>query len=186
MDDSELNSSKFAPWKFICFEFSFLTGRIGVLFEDIKTSLKTFFLSRRYKQMSVLDRSFKQTNGYFVPVADCRNRIYTYTPAGGAGGDFKAGTFVTAVWSSAPASAAAQPLSTLVASAGAGLLKDMGKTVVSANRTFRKVQLVVPGLSTGGVSAVVSDYVTSYIELSGAGGSAGGAVTQVAYLPGLF
>ena len=184
--DSDSNSWKFVAWKFICFEMSFLTGQ---KWRRLNPGSKTFFLVRRYKQMSVLSRSFKQTNGYFVPVADARTRIYTYTPAGGAGGDFKVGAFLRAVWATAPVTVAAQAASTLVASAGAGLLKDMGKTVVSANRTFRKVQLVIPGLSTGGVSMIpgnVNDHLTSYIELAGPGGAAGGAVTPVAYLPGLM
>lgn len=143
---------------------------------------------------SVMTKSFKQTNGYFVPVADCRTKIYTYTPGSGSGGSFVVGAFVPAVWAGSPASVAAGgSVSTLVSVAGAGLLKDMGKTVVSANRTFRKVQLVVPGLSTGGVSAVAanpSEFITSYIELAGAGGAPGaqpaGAATPVAYMPGLF
>lgn len=70
-------------------------------------------------------------------------------------------------------------ISSAVATAGSLLLKDMGKTVVSSLRTFRKVQVVIPNtqtLSTFGVgSGVVSggvlgaglgeDYLTGYIEL---------------------
>ena len=58
--------------------------------------------------------------------------------------------------------------------ANAGLLKDMGKTVVSASRTFRKIQLVRPQVgtvSTGGVEGAapgsnpVQDYLTGFIEM---------------------
>ena len=56
---------------------------------------------------------------------------------------------------------------------GAGKLRDLGKTYVSSNRFFRKVQLIVPNTattSTFGVEGNVStspnvDYLTGYIEL---------------------
>ena len=57
---------------------------------------------------------------------------------------------------------------------GAGRLRDLGKTYISANREFRKVQLVWYGagaVSTNGVNGdAVSltseqDYLTGYIEL---------------------
>jgi hypothetical protein len=60
-----------------------------------------------------------------------------------------------------------------VSTAGAGLLKDHGKTYLSGGRTFRKVQLVVPQStgtqSTFGVGGATgtapnSDYLTGYIE----------------------
>ena len=56
---------------------------------------------------------------------------------------------------------------------GAGKLRDLGKTLVSSGRVFRKVQLVVPNTattSTFGVegnqsTAPTVDYLTGYIEL---------------------
>ena len=56
---------------------------------------------------------------------------------------------------------------------GAGKLRDLGKTLVSSGRVFRKVQLVVPNTattSTFGVEGNQStapnvDYLTGYIEL---------------------
>ena len=56
---------------------------------------------------------------------------------------------------------------------GAGKLRDLGKTYISSNRFFRKVQLVVPNTqttSTFGVEGNQStspnvDYLTGYIEL---------------------
>jgi len=60
-----------------------------------------------------------------------------------------------------------------VSTAGAGLLKDHGKTYLSGGRTFRKIQLVVPQStgtqSTFGVGGATgtapnSDYLTGYIE----------------------
>ena len=158
--------------------------------------------------MSVLTRSFKQANGYFVPLGNCQGKVFAYSGASGAGGSAVVGAFTTAPWAapSAPGSAGqASLVSTLLvgpASGGqvGGLFKDMGKTVVSANRTFRKVQLVVPGLSTGvGEVAPDQSYLTGYIELAGPGGATSAtspygataagtilATAPVAYMPGLM
>jgi len=151
--------------------------------------------------MSVLTRSFKQTNGYFVPVGNCQGKVLAYSGASGAGGSAVIGGFSQAGWAIPvpPASAGqASLVSTLLVGPVTGgqvggLFKDMGKTVVSASRTFRKVQLVVPGLSSAGVAEVSGDstYLSGYIELAGAGGFAGGlantyAPAPVAYLPGLM
>jgi hypothetical protein len=46
------------------------------------------------------------------------------------------------------------------------LLKDMGRTVVSAGRTFRKVQYVSSGFSqTEGILGLDSNYEGIYVEL---------------------
>jgi hypothetical protein len=63
-----------------------------------------------------------------------------------------------------------------VNSPGAGKMRDLGKTYVSAGRTFRKIQLISYGGQTNGVSATFgvggasgtapdSDFLTGYIEL---------------------
>jgi len=55
--------------------------------------------------------------------------------------------------------------------AGGAILKDMGKTVVSSLRTFRKVQLVrhnstISTFGVGGQAATTGeDYLSGYIEL---------------------
>ena len=80
-------------------------------------------------------------------------------------------TLTPAVWAAA-ATGASSTLSTLK-TAGATVLKDMGKTIVSSLRTFRKVQFIQPtsnGLSTFGVNGrsgttTGEDYFTGYIEL---------------------
>lgn len=56
---------------------------------------------------------------------------------------------------------------------GAGKLKDLGKTYISASRAFRKVQLVWYGTGAGstfGVNGAANtspdnDYLTGYVEL---------------------
>ena len=68
-------------------------------------------------------------------------------------------------------------------SGGAGILKDVGRTYVSAGRTFRKVQLVVPQ-STGTVSTFgvngqtgtlpLQDFLEGYIEVGFEGQAVGG------------
>jgi hypothetical protein len=69
----------------------------------------------------------------------------------------------------------------------------MGKSVVSAGRVFRKVQLLTSTVSTGGVGGPVGasnpyvDYLTGYIELgSGVTNGGIGLTTPVAYYPGLL
>ena len=109
--------------------------------------------------------SFKQSHGYFIPLADCRSAILNYSGAGGAGGSFLPGNFVAATWNDTDLNS--RYLSTLSSMNAGGILRDMGKTVVSSNRTFRKVQLVAPSLAAGvvGSAATSGDYLTGYIEL---------------------
>ena len=146
----------------------------------------------------------KQSNGYFVPLSGCVNKVLSYSGGAGAGGSFLPGAFAVADWCNS-GNAACSPFVSSISTIGAGgLLKDMGKTVVSSSRTFRKVQLIAPGLNTAGTSGVSTTsgpYLTGYLELSTgqsgvAAGLAGGAlgnaantaahVAQVAYMPGLF
>jgi hypothetical protein len=113
----------------------------------------------------------------FVPISCLMNVIYglneataTLTPAAWAQGSVVGGSVTgTSKYTSS------------IAGAGAGKLKDMGKTYVSSGRTFRKIQLIVPGtlagantgagVSTFGVAgqseadAPTADYLTGYIEL---------------------
>jgi hypothetical protein len=133
-------------------------------------------------------RGQKQTNGYFVPLNNCVNRIFQYNGASGAGGSFLPGVFTTADWTVAGTGAGAL-LSSISSIGQGGLLRDMGRTVVSSNRTFRKVQLVTPSANAGvtGFSTSNGPYYTGYIEL-GTGNSVGPTSTlaPVAYMPGLI
>ena len=109
-------------------------------------------------------RQVSPNTGYYITVGDCRTKIFSYNATAGAL------TFSALKWTSTGAT------SSLVQAAGAGVLRDMGKTVVSSGRSFRKVQLVVSspttfgvgGPATGGTvafSGVGEDYLTGYIEL---------------------
>lgn len=146
---------------------------------------------------SVMTRSFKQSqNGYFIPVGNVANKVLQYTPGSGSGGSALAGSFSTATW--AQGSGSASPYTSTISSVAAGgLLRDMGKTVVSSGRTFRKIQLMTNTVSTGGVGGVApgaaanADYLTGYIELGSGFNSVGSGsnstnIAPVAYYPGLF
>ena len=104
--------------------------------------------------------------GYFIPVASLIGQVYGRTEGAGNTG-VNGGTFSTASW----AYWGSKQTSSINA-AGAGLLRDLGRTVVSSLRTFRKVQLVVPTSSAGSTfgvagrqTSVGEDYFTGYIEL---------------------
>lgn len=113
--------------------------------------------------------------GYFMPLSSLQGIIYAFTPGSGAGGSFAQGSFSVASWASLFYNGKANPYLSSINGANAGLLKDMGKTVVSASRTFRKIQLVRPQVgtvSTGGVegqnaagATPIQDYLTGYIEM---------------------
>lgn len=113
--------------------------------------------------------------GYYMPLSSLQNIVYAFTPGSGAGGSFAQGTFSTASWATLTYNGKGNPYLSSLNGASRGLLKDMGKTVVSAGRTFRKVQLMQNGanfVSTGGVAGQnlagatpVQDYLTGFIEL---------------------
>lgn len=130
---------------------------------------------------SVFGRTMKQSpadGGFYMPLSSLQNVIYAVTYGTGTGGSFAQGTLTTAAWATLTYNGKGNPYLSSVNGAGTGLLKDMGKTLISANRTFRKVQLVnarVETQSTNGVAGQntyqsagaqpSSDFLTGYIEL---------------------
>jgi len=131
-------------------------------------------------------RGPKQTNGYFVPLADCRGAVLNYAAPTGAGGSFLPGSFT-----SASSTLDSFYLSSISSLGAGGLLRDMGKTVVSSNRTFRKVQIVGPGANAVGAGGVVgtstSAFNSCYIELAtGNSWLTTATPAKVAYLPGIL
>ena len=122
--------------------------------------------------------------GYYINIGDLRGLIYQRTnePTGNTG--LLGGTFSTASWCFSIAEAGVpggfSTFSTTLATAGRTILKDLGRTVVSSNRTFRKIQYVVPANRTqstfgvGGTTTTGESYLTGYIELGlGEGQTAG-------------
>jgi len=96
---------------------------------------------------------------YFIGITALTGQVYGLNPT--------SNTFSTASWAFG---GPGLPVST-INKAGA-ILKDMGKTVVSSLRTFRKVQLMIPGASTvstfgvaGRSAALGDDFLTGYIEM---------------------
>ena len=151
--------------------------------------------------------SIKQnSSGFFMPVSSLQGIVYAITNGSGAGGSFQQGGFNTAgtatvqqaAWclpSVAPYATTGNPYLSSINGAGAGLLKDLGRTVVSAGRTFRKVQLVVNAsrsggtnyaLSTNGVAGQINttpiqDFLTGYIEFGFEGTGPSAPVVQYGF-----
>jgi hypothetical protein len=106
-------------------------------------------------------KTISPDNEFYIPIGNLAGLIVSQASAGAALSSVSWAYFGSRYFSSVNAS-------------GAGLLRDMGKSLVSGGRTFRRVQLVVPQ-STGTVStfgvngnvgtANAADYLTGYIEV---------------------
>jgi hypothetical protein len=125
--------------------------------------------------IGVRTRQVSSDSGYYIPLATLVDKLYSLPATAG-------GPLSTATWARG---INGDKVLGLISTAGQGLLKDMGKTVVSSTRVFRKVQLVVPSsfgavnfnvnstFGVGGASGSTppqSDYYTAYIELASEGG----------------
>ncbi len=121
-------------------------------------------------------------SGYYIPIADCRSAVYVNNGTDAAP---LFGSMLSTISTAGPG------VSTLIQAAGAGVFRDMGKTLISSGRTFRKVQLLISSsdvsvgnvASSSGVGGVSPAYLTGYIILPGSGGGAnqtglGGTVAQ--------
>jgi hypothetical protein len=118
-------------------------------------------------------------NYYFTTAAVPVTSIFAYSGQSGSGG-------ATAVGSFAPYSTIAAAGENYSSAFGTTkLIKDMGKTVVSAGRAFRKFQAVnAASSSTGGVAGQAGTstqvgYLTAYLEV-GAPNGGGQGVTAIA------
>jgi len=126
--------------------------------------------------------------GYYINLGDLRGLILNRSSEGSGNTGTNGGSFSTASWSFSTMSPGSGWVSTSLASIGKAVLRDMGRTVVSSSRTFRKIQLVVPqqyANSTFGVSGTTTTgeaYYTGYIELGlGEGTPSGWTPTPVAH-----
>ena len=130
--------------------------------------------------MASVLRNLKQvpSSAFFVNLADIRTSVLQ-----NYGTSVDLPNLSTAAWIATGASA-----STALAVVGRAFLRDMGQNLVSAGRTFRKVQMLATangGISTGGVTgtgagAVSGDYYTAYLELPGTQGNVSGATPTAA------
>ena len=131
--------------------------------------------------MSSYTRQMDRDGGFYIPVASLVGQIYARQEPTSNDTGINGGTFSTARWAATYANggfgnATGNPFLSSINGAGAGILKDMGRTVISANRTFRRIQLVTnktgnnSTLSTFGVGGAVGtnpieDYFTGFIEV---------------------
>jgi hypothetical protein len=110
---------------------------------------------------------YNQSGGdYYIVITDIApSKLNVLTPGTGSGGSTTPGTLATATAADLPANVS----SLFVAGK---LLKDMGKTIVSSSRTFRKIQAVAAGgagpgsfgVTGSAASATSPGYVTFYLE----------------------
>jgi hypothetical protein len=118
--------------------------------------------------------------GYFMPVSSLQGIVYAITYGAGAGGTYVASSMPSPVaWcqaSVAPYATTGNPYLSSISGAGQGILKDLGKTVVSAGRTFRKVQLVVNSSRSGGTNYALSTNGVAGQNTYQAAGNTGTAV----------
>jgi hypothetical protein len=121
----------------------------------------------------------KQINAnaaYYVNVASLQRKVLQNV---GASDDLP--QLSTAIWSN-------QGYASSLITLPGGVLRDMGKNLVSSGRIFRKVQLLTSNTpTTAGVAGTgtgaVTDYYQGYIELPGLqGASTGGDPAPVAKL----
>lgn len=136
---------------------------------------------------SVQSRLRQSAPSHYMPLSSLDGLIFAYNASATTG----TVPFTNATWGSSGITQALGPYYSSVRGAGAGILKDLGKQVLSAGRVFRKVQLVVrqtgalpsTNASTFGVggtntgAAANQDYLTGYIEL---GYDGSGPATPVA------
>ena len=124
---------------------------------------------------------YNQSGGnYFLVLSTIsQNNLLAYTGQSGSGG-------ATAVGSFASYSTIAATGENYSSAFGASrLIKDMGKTVVSAGRAFRKFQAVnAASASTGGIAGQAGTttqvgYLTAYLEVTAPNGGGAGAAGGV-------
>jgi len=120
-------------------------------------------------------RQVPNSGGYFINVGSLIDKVYSVSGNNGS--------VEVALWASTASGLYSVGISTSLATAGRAVLRDMGKTLISSNRTFRKVQYVISTNSTFGVggrssTTPVVDYLTGYIELGLEGAGVPAPVAQ--------
>ena len=124
---------------------------------------------------------------FFMPMSSLVGVIYAYNPTVGVANQFSCAPWADGLPPNNIATRAPGRYLSSINAAGVGILKDLGKNVVSAGRTFRKIQLVVRQTgttSTGGVEGNAlatnpnADYLTGYIEFGFEGAGQPAPVAQ--------
>ena len=116
---------------------------------------------------------YNQSGGGYFYVVDTTatgvwTKLNTFTPGSGSGGATGSGTVAAIDPIAENTVGGAVSLSSLFLAGR--VVRDMGKTVISAGRTFRKIQGVDNktgvGQSTGGVTGAAPGYASYYVETS--------------------
>ena len=125
-------------------------------------------------------KGFEQSGGGYFYIVDAAlpAKLLTYgvTAPAGSGGAWTVGSFTQ---TADTGGSAALPGHTSTFFAAGRIVRDMGKTLVSAGRTFRKIKGMSPntdlvqgvnnsdnGVSAGVASGVDAGYLTFYVETS--------------------
>ena len=119
---------------------------------------------------SLLSNTKQQTSDqYYINVGSLALKVLNRTSEGSSNTGLVGGSFSTATWALSGGAVTSSMLT-----AGGVILKDLGRTVVSSLRTFRKIQLVLPAspstFGVGGLQRTGEEYFTGYIEVVGAYG----------------
>jgi hypothetical protein len=113
--------------------------------------------------MSSVASGFKQNNSAYLRIVSTIPTVnfLTYTPGTGSGGAYLPGSFATAA-------ADANGFDVATNLQAGNSVKDMGKTVISSARVFRKVQLMAPAANPGviGGSVAGSRFAVGYLEVA--------------------
>lgn len=130
---------------------------------------------------------YNQAGGSYLYIVSALTpqHLCVYTPGSGSGGATTVGSFTSTLAADLPGG-----LSTLF---GAGrLVRDMGKTIVSAGRTFKKIQAVLPtndnssptnGVGGGAATGSNPGYATFYVETGYGGANADGSAAGSTVAP---
>jgi hypothetical protein len=120
---------------------------------------------------------FNQSGGaYYVATgaAVLVSTLNVYTPGSGSGGATLAGSFLPFSTTGALGSDTLKARALVAIGKAGSMVKDMGKTIVSTGRVFRKFQAVVPtgagfpssfGVTGEAGSSTQAGYLTGYIEV---------------------
>ena len=146
-----------------------------------------FFVSYRYKQMSSVRAQLAQIprGSHFRPIPSLAasagavtSSVFTFVADSGAAPRLTynsatvgaTGNFIVAPWVVNGSAAAGGYNAHAGLSSGTAILKDLGDTIVSSGRTFRRVQLQASGTAVteqnyGTYAGVDSDALCGYIEV---------------------
>jgi hypothetical protein len=146
--------------------------------------------------MTSLQTKIKQVPanaGYYINVGNCLTTVYENIGTDEAP-TISNGAFISTLSTAGVGAVALSTLVNNVSTPGQAIFRDMGKTLLSSTRVFRKVQLLraTSSLVNGGTDGVAGNvptaqcpngYLTAYIELPGTGDySSGYSFTPVARL----